>query len=111
MLLYNIGPADPSVSPEARPRLKVICREFHDTPGIRSTKSWTKGTVKIDIHLPNFAMTKSQRSETAKNLDALVDAEYDKLVSELAAGQDDMISRTMAEAVRQAEKVSDSLAG
>ena len=106
--LYNIGPATASVSPESRPRLKIVCREFPATPGIRSFKSWTKGTDKIDINLPNFAMTRHQCSETAKNLDALVETEYQKLVAELAADPEEIVSRTLAEAVRQANKVSNS---
>ena len=106
LLLYNVGPADPSVSPELRPRLELVCREFPDTPNIRSVKSWTKGSRKIDIHLPNCVMTTRQYTETAKNMDALVEAEYEKLVSELAIGQDDIVSRTLSEAVRQSKKVS-----
>ena len=94
------------MSPESRPRLKVICKEFPATPGIRSFRSWTKGTEKIDIELPNYAMTAHQQTETAKNLDALVEAEFDKLVVELAAGQGDIVSLTLKEAARQAEKVS-----
>lgn len=94
------------MSPESRPRLRVRCREFPFTPGIRTSKSWTKGTYKIDIHFPNFAMTRWQYLEAAKSLDALVKAEYDKLVRELAIGQEDIISGTLKEAVRQAERVS-----
>ena len=107
LLLYNVGSAPTSVSPESRPRLKVACREFRSTPEIRSIKSWTKGTCKIDIHLPNVAMTAHQCSEAAKELDLLVDAQYEKLVGELAIGQDDIVSLTLTEAVRQADKVSD----
>ncbi len=51
-------------------------------------------------------MTRRQCSETAKNLDELVEAEYIKLVAELATDQDDIVSSTLAEAVRQADKVS-----
>lgn len=94
------------MSPESRPCLKVTCREFPNTPGIRTTKSWTKGEYKIDIRLPNFAMSKTQCSVTARNLDILVDAEYDKLVGELADDQNAIVARTLKEAVRQAEKVS-----
>ena len=108
LLLYNIGSANTSVSPESRPHLQVVCREFPPTPGICSVKSWTKGTCKIDIHLPNFAMTTHQCSKTAKDLDVLVEVEYEKLVAELAAGQYDIVSATLAEAVRQADKVSHS---
>lgn len=104
--LYNIGPASMSVSPQSRPRFLVTCRQFPDTPGIRSVKSWTKGSDKIDIHLPNFAMTYHQCSEAGKRLDELVEAQYNKLVAELAVGQDDIVSMTLAEAIRQAEKVS-----
>lgn len=89
--------------------MKVICKEFPATPGIRSFRSWTKGTEKIDIELPNYAMTAHQQAETAKNLDALVEAEFDKLVVELAAGQGDIVSLTLKEAARQAEKVSTAL--
>ena len=106
--LYNVGPAEASVSPESRPRLKIVCREFHATPDIRSSKSWTKGTDKIDIHLPNFAMTHRQRLETAKNLDAMLEREYDKLVDELAADSEEIVSRTLTEAKRQADKVGNS---
>ena len=104
--LYNLGPANTSVPPELRPCLRVICREFPDTPGIRTTKSWTKGACKIDIQLPNFAMSRSQCSVAAKHLDELVETEYDKLVGELADEQDAIVSQTLKEAVRQAEKVS-----
>ena len=105
--LYNLGPADVSVPPELRPCLKVTCSEFLDTAaGIRTTKSWTKGAYKIDIHLPKFAMTRSQCSVTTKNLDLLVAAEYDKLVGELADDQGAIVAQTLREAVRQAEKVS-----
>ena len=96
--------------PELRPCLKVTCSEFLDTAaGIRTTKSWTKGGYKIDIRLPKFAMSRSQCSVTAKNLDLLVAAEYDKLVGELADRQGDIVARTLREAVRQAEKVSNVL--
>lgn len=112
LLLYNVGAADPSVSFESRPHLRVICREFPpNTLGVCSVKTWTKGTRKIDIRLPNFAMTIRQCAETAKDLDAMVKAEYNKLVAELATGQDDIVSWTLAEAVRQAEKVSASARG
>ena len=83
-----------------------MCREFQETPGIRSVKSWTKGLRKIDIRLPNCVMTVRQYAETAKNMDALVEAEYERLVTELAVDQDDIISWTLSEAVRQAQKVS-----
>lgn len=106
LLLYNVGPANSSVPPELRPRLSVVCREFPETPGIRSVKSWTKGTRKIDIHLPNVAMNARQCSETAKKLDELIETEYKKLVKELATDQDEIVSGTLSEAVRQAEKVS-----
>lgn len=106
LLLYNVGPANASVPPELRPRLSVVCREFPETPGIRSVKSWTKGTRKIDIHLPNVAMNARQCSETAKKLDELIETEYKKLVTELATDQDEIVFGTLAEAVRQAEKVS-----
>ena len=108
LLLYNVGPADPSILPEWRPRLKLICREFPETPGIRSVKSWTKGSRKIDIPLPNCVMTTRQYTEASKNMDALVEAEYERLVDELAIDQDDIVSRTLSEAVRQAKKVSNS---
>ena len=51
-------------------------------------------------------MTKWQYSQAGKSLDALVNAAYDKLVRELAVGQEDIISWTLKEAVRQAETVS-----
>ena len=51
-------------------------------------------------------MSKTQCSVTAKNLDMLVEAEYDKLVGELADDQNAIVARTLKEAVRQAEKVS-----
>ena len=87
--------------------MKVTCSEFLDTAaGIRTTKSWTRGPDKIDIHLPKFAMSRSQCSVTARNLDLLVAAEYDKLVGELADDQNAIVARTLKEAVRQAEKVS-----
>lgn len=87
----------------------VRCREFPNTLGIRSVKSWTKGSYKIDIHLPNFAMTRTQCAEAGKNLDELIKAEYNKLLNELAIGEaEDIVSLTLAEAVRQAENVSDS---
>lgn len=53
-------------------------------------------------------MTAHQCSEAAKNLDSLVETEYEKLVGELATGQDDIVSLTLTEAVRQADKVSHS---
>ena len=53
-------------------------------------------------------MTPHQCSEAAKNLDSLVETEYEKLVGELATGQDDIVSLTLTEAVRQADKVSHS---
>ena len=84
----------------------MVCKEFPATPGIRSVKSWTKGTEKIDIDLPNVAMTSRQYSDTARNLDTLVETEYEKLANELAIGQDDIVSGTLKEAMRQAEKVS-----
>lgn len=88
----------------------VKCREFSPILGVRSFKSWTKGASKIDIHLPNFAMTKAQYSEAGKSLDALVEREYYHLVDELATGQEEgLVSMTLREAVRQAEKVSDYL--
>ena len=51
-------------------------------------------------------MTTRQYTETAKNLDALVEAKYDQLVAEVAADQEDIVCGTLKEAVRQAEKVS-----
>ena len=69
-------------------------------------KSWMKGTCRKDIRLPNYAMPRRQCIETAKKLDVLVDTAYKALVGELAAGQDDIVSRTLTEAVRQAESVS-----
>ena len=106
LLLYNVGPADPFILPEFRPRLKLICREFPETPEIRCVKSWTKGSQKIDIRLPNYVMTSRQYIETSRNMDALVETEYERLVTELAIGQDDIVTRTLSEAVRQAKKVS-----
>lgn len=84
----------------------VVCREFSATSGICSIKSWTKGEYKIDIHLPRYAMTIGQCSKVAKDLDRLIDTEYNKLVAELATDQDGIVSLTLAEAKRQAEKVS-----
>ena len=51
-------------------------------------------------------MTTRQCSETGRILDMLVEAQYHKLVAELATGQDEIVSSTLAEAVRQADKVS-----
>ena len=106
LLLYNVGPADPLSLPESRPRLKLICREFPETPEIRSVKSWIKGSHRIDIRLPNYVMTSRQYIETSRNMDALVETEYERLVKELAIDQDDIVTRTLSEAVRQAKKVS-----
>lgn len=51
-------------------------------------------------------MNARQCSETAKKLDELIETEYKKLVKELATDQDEIVSGTLSEAVRQAEKVS-----
>ena len=54
-------------------------------------------------------MTKAQYTEAGKSLDVLVEREYDHLVDELAIGQEEgLVSMTLREAVRQAEKVGDS---
>ena len=94
------------MSPDLRPRLEVVCQEFLHSPEIRTVKSWTKGTLKIDINLPNYAMPPRQYRDTARNLDEMIEVGYRNLVSELAAGQNDIISRTLTEALRQAESVS-----
>lgn len=105
-MLFNAGPANIFESPESRPCLKVICRKYSPIPGTRCSKSWTKGTEKIDIHLPTFAIRERQYAETVKCLDDLLDAGYEKLVTELAIGQDEIVSWTLEEAVRQAKTVS-----
>lgn len=51
-------------------------------------------------------MSDRQYAETAKGLDDLLDAGYEKLVTELAIGQDEIVSWTLEEAVRQAKMVS-----
>ena len=53
-------------------------------------------------------MTHRQCLETAKNLNALLEREYDKLVDELAADPEEIVYRTLTEAKRQADKVSNS---
>lgn len=106
LTLYNAGPANIFDSPESRPWLKVVCRRYRPTPGACCSKSWTKGTEKIDIHLPTYAMTEYQLRGAAKTMNDLIDAGYKKLVAKLANGQDEIISWTLAEAIRQAETVS-----
>ena len=103
--LYNIGTADRSSPPESRPRLKIHCREHTPIPGVRTSKSWTKGSNKIDIDLPTYAMTEFQLREAAKKTDELLDTHYAALVAELGMGQDEIVTGTLLEAVRQADKV------
>lgn len=71
------------------------------------SKSWTKGINKVDIHLPTFAIPASKLKETTQNLQMLVEANSSMLVTELGAEQDEIVSCTLAEAARQANKVSD----
>ncbi|CAF9928416.1 MAG: hypothetical protein ALECFALPRED_004053 [Alectoria fallacina] len=104
--LYNIGTVDRSPTPESRPRLQIVCREHTPIPGVRSSKSWTKGADKIDIPLPTYAMTGFQLRETAKKMDELVDRQYATLVAELGIDQDEIVARTLSEAVRKADKCS-----
>lgn len=97
--------------PYLRPRLEVVCQEFPDTPGVRTIKSWTKGTRRVDIHLPKYAIRpdSTEYRDTGRKLDELIEVGYRDLVGEVAAGQNDIISRTLTEALREAECVSSPL--
>lgn len=103
--LYNVGNADPSSSPQSRPRLQISCCQHDPLPDVRRNKSWTKGGMKIDIYLPTYAMKDSQLRDAAKEMDELVDAQYTTLVHELGSGQDEIVVRTLTEAIRQADNV------
>lgn len=110
--LYNVGNADPSSSPQSRPRLHITCCQHNPLPGVRHNKSWTKGVMRVDIYLPTYAMKDHQIREASKQMDGLVDAQYDTLVHELGIGQDEIVMRTLKEAIRQAdncEVLKDSL--
>ena len=61
--------------------------------------------MKIDIYLPTYAMQDCQIRDAAKKMDELVDAQYDTLVHELGIGQDEIVVRTLTEAIRQADNV------
>ena len=60
-------------------------------------------TFKID--LPTYAMKDHQIRDASKQMDVLVDAQYDTLVHELGIGQDEIVMRTLEEAIRQADNV------
>ena len=105
LMLYNAGPASPSEPPQSRPWLEVVCRGYRPRAGARCSKSWIKGTEKIDIDLPTYAMTTSQCSATDKKLAKFLETAHTKLVEELAVGQHPIIASTLQEAVRQAETV------
>lgn len=105
--LYNIGSSHPGQFPESRPCLKVVCRPYEPLEGECCSKSWIKGSDKVEIPLPTFAIPASKLNETAQNLQNLVDSSFDMLVDELGADQDEIVSCTLAEAARQANKVSE----
>lgn len=50
-------------------------------------------------------MTEFQLREAAKKTDELLDTHYAALVAELGMGQDEIVTGTLLEAVRQADKV------
>ena len=103
--LYNVGNADPSSSPQSRPRLQITCCQHDPLLGVRHHKSWRKGIERVNIYLPTFAMKDHQIRGAAKQMDALVDAQYETLVHELGVGQDEIVMRTLEEAIRQADNV------
>ena len=61
--------------------------------------------MRFDIYLPTYAMRDQQIRDAAKQMDVLVDAQYDTLVHELGIGQDEIVVRTLKEAIRQADNV------
>lgn len=83
----------------------MICRPYEPLEGESCSKSWLKGIDRIDIHLPTFAIPASKLTETAQNLQMLVELNYEMLVNELRVGQDEIVSCTLEEAIRQANKV------
>ena len=66
--------------------------------------------MRFDIELPTYAMQDYQIRDAAKQMDLLVDAQYDTLVHELGIGQDEIVMRTLKEAIRQADNVRIHLA-
>ena len=103
--LYNVGNADPSSSVYSRPRLQISCCQHVPLPGVRRYKSWTKGVMRFDIYLPTYAMNDHQIRDASKQMDELVDTQYNTLVHELGIGQDEIVMLTLEEAIRQADDV------
>ena len=61
--------------------------------------------MRFDIRLPTYAMKDYQIRDAARKMDELVDAQYTTLVHELGIGQDEIVVRTLKEAIRQADSV------
>ena len=61
--------------------------------------------MRFDIYLPTYAMKDHQIRDASKQMDMLVDAQYDTLVHELGIGQDEIVMRALEEAIRQADNV------
>ena len=99
--LYNVGTAGTNRLPGEWPRLEVLCRRFLPSENDPLSKDWNGGRKKFSI--TPFAIPPKQIAETSKNLDALLDKNYDMLVAELQIGQDDIVCRSLAEASRNAK--------
>ncbi|KAK3178399.1 hypothetical protein OEA41_000534 [Lepraria neglecta] len=99
--LYNIGLTDRLLEPSKRPMFTVICRRYTDEfPAQYLKKSWLSNGQKVDLPLPQYAISSLQRTKVSDKLDTLLDTNYDMLQDELGFGQDEIVSSSLTEAAR-----------
>ena len=92
---------------ENRPRVQVVCQQYSPQPTDVLCKKWIRNGKTVEFELPPFALPRSQLLKAFKSLDTLVDKYWEILVSELNVGQDELVSRTLREAIRHHKKVRD----
>lgn len=86
----------------------MVCREFCPLEGDPLAKSWITGGNRRDLPLPAYAIPPAHQKELNDSVDTLMSEHRDKLLAELQFqyGQDEIVSRTLAEAARLVNTVS-----
>lgn len=83
-----------------------MCRKFRTLDGDPLAKSWISGGCNREVQLPAYAMPAAHQKDLNDSLDNLISTHYDKLLAELQYGQDTIVCRTLAEAARHVDTVS-----
>jgi hypothetical protein len=104
--LYHVGFGHKRYPPSVRPQITVNCQEFIPLPTDVLWKRWNREDRQITLNLPPYAIPHGQLAKVNRSFDRMLEEHWHLLVSELELGEDELVSRTLVEAIRHSDKVS-----